>query len=82
MSGAGEWKIIGISHVTYSRKKIIAILDCPEQIVMTKSRRRIFPTCGLGGGQDEVRLSLIWKLIDVDVVSASWQEVSNGDGGG
>lgn len=83
LSGAGERKIIGISHVTFSRKKRnIAILDCPERIVMTKRRRGIFPTCGLGGGQDEVRLSLIWELVDVDIVSASWQEVSDGDGGG
>lgn len=25
---------------------------------------------------------MIWELVDVDVVSASWQEVSDGDSGG
>lgn len=40
------------------------------------------PTCGLGGPQNEVWLSLIWKLIDVNIVPASWQEVADGDRGG
>lgn len=49
---------------------------------MTKEEERDFPTCCLGGGQNEVWLSLNWDLVNVDIVSASWQEVADGDRGG
>lgn len=39
-------------------------------------------TCGLRGGQNQVGLSLIRELINIDVVSASRQQVRDGDGGG
>lgn len=39
-------------------------------------------TCGLRRGQNEVGLSLIGKLVNIDVVSASGQEVRDGDGCG
>lgn len=67
------------------RKSIINVVFWVNEINMAsclsqdKKEEKDSPTCGLGGAQNEVRLSLIWKLIDVNIVSAPWQEVTDGD---
>lgn len=52
---------------------------CIILMIYSEEEEEDSPTCSLGGSQNEVWLSLIWKLVDVDVVSASGQEVSDGD---
>lgn len=47
-----------------------------------KEEEKDSPTCGLGGAQNDFWLSLIWDLVDVNIVPASWQEVADGDRGG
>lgn len=38
-----------------------------------------FITGGRGGCQDQVWLSLSWKLVDLDIIPASRQEIANAD---
>lgn len=73
-----------------ARKSIINVVFWISKINMAsswdycqdKEEEKDSPTCGLGGAQNDFWLSLIWKLIDVNIVPASWQEVADGDRGG